>query len=353
MERGHAPILYSPALGELAEEIRLATIPVVDDLEVVAKRPDVIHGHHHLETMTALLRFPGVPAIWVCHDWYRQSDAPPKFPRIRRYVAIDETCRDRLVLEHGIPERQVRLMLNFVDMKRFVPRAPLPKRPRRALVFSNYARDNALLGAVRDACRRAGLEVDVMSEGTGSGSASPERILPQYDLVFAKGRSAVEALAVGTPVILYCMRHAGPMVRSEDIERLMPLNFGIRAMTPPLAPQALGAALEREIARYDAADAAEASRRVRLAADRQSAIDQLVALYEEVIAEQAEEGSDPDADGRAAATYLRTLAMNWQAQRDAIARSVSVRVGRRLATLPLIGPVSLRVAKALGRSRNR
>jgi hypothetical protein len=347
--RGHSPVLYSPVLGELAREVRLSTIPIVDDLALVGKAPDVIHGHHHMETMTALLRFPDVPAIWVCHDWYRDSDAPPRFPRIRRYVAIDETCRDRLVLEHGIADEQVRLLSNWVDLKRFAARGPLPERPRRALVFSNYAEENALLGAVREACRRAGLQLDVMGEGTRSGSASPEQVLPQYDLVFAKGRSAVEALAVGTPVILYCMRHAGPMVRSAEIERLLPLNFGIRAMTPPLPPDALSAALEKEIARYDPADTAEASRRVRLAADRETAIDRLVALYQEVIAEQAETRSDPEAEGRAAAAYLRDLGLDWQRQRDAIAGSLSVRLGQRLGSLPVIGSLGLRAARALGK----
>jgi hypothetical protein len=214
-------------------------------------------------------------------------------------------------------------------------------------VFSNYATDNALLGAVREACSQAGIELDVMSEGTGSGSASPEQVLPKYDLVFAKGRSAVEALAVGTPVILYCMRHAGPMVRSEAIERLLPLNFGIRAMTPPLPPHALRSALEREIARYDPADATAAARLIRILADRQPAIDQLVALYEEVIAEQAECGSDLEAEGRAAAAYLRGTALSWQQQREAIGRSPSVRAGQWLASLPILGPIGSKLANAI------
>src|SRR5215470_13196513 len=66
---GHSPIVYSPVLGAVATEIRAATVPVVDDLDAIGVAPDVIHGHHHLETLSALLRFPGVPAIFVCHGW--------------------------------------------------------------------------------------------------------------------------------------------------------------------------------------------------------------------------------------------------------------------------------------------
>src|SRR5437660_11738141 len=136
---GHTPIAYSTHLGEVARELRAATVPVIDDLNALATPPNLIHGHHHLDTMTALLHFPGVPAISFCHGWLPWEEAPPRFPRILRYVAVDHTCRDRLVLEHAIPENRIRVLLNFVDLERFRPRGPLPERPERALVFSNYA----------------------------------------------------------------------------------------------------------------------------------------------------------------------------------------------------------------------
>ena len=62
-KRGHVPIIYSPILGELAQKLRLKTIPVVDNLNAIGVFPDLIHGHHQMETMAALLHFPGVPAI--------------------------------------------------------------------------------------------------------------------------------------------------------------------------------------------------------------------------------------------------------------------------------------------------
>ncbi|HYX23518.1 MAG TPA: glycosyltransferase [Thermoanaerobaculia bacterium] len=94
---GHSPVVYSPRLGPLAAELRAATLPVVDDLAAVAEPPDVIHGQHHLPAMTALLHFPGVPALFVSHGWVPWEEAPPRFPRILRYVAVDYTTRERLV----------------------------------------------------------------------------------------------------------------------------------------------------------------------------------------------------------------------------------------------------------------
>src|SRR5262245_40610272 len=83
LARGHEPIAYAPVLGRLAAQLRAATIPVVDDLTDVTAVPDVIHGHHNHEIMTALLHFPGVPAVRVCHGWF--DERPQQFPRIRRF----------------------------------------------------------------------------------------------------------------------------------------------------------------------------------------------------------------------------------------------------------------------------
>src|SRR5688572_6673820 len=84
--RGHEPIAYSPLLGAVAEDLRAATVPVTNDLGTIRLRPDIIHGQHHLETMTALTHFPGVPAINVCHGWIPWQEIPLQHPRIGRYV---------------------------------------------------------------------------------------------------------------------------------------------------------------------------------------------------------------------------------------------------------------------------
>jgi len=301
LRRGHAPMVYTPDPGVVADEIRAATVPVVDDLSRLGVRPDVIHGHHHQPTLAALLQFPGVPALFVSHDWSSWNDEPPRFPRILRYVAVDATNRDRLIVESSIPEERVRVLLNWVDLERFRPRGPLPERPRRALVFSNYARGVTTLPAIHEACRRAGLELDVVGEGSGRLLARPEEVLGEYDLVFAKARAALEALAVGAAVVLCDVRGLGPLVTSAELDPLRHLNLGVRALRDPVTPDGL----LREIQRYDARDAAEVSRRVRETAGMEPALDQLVDLYSEVIAEGERLAPwDPVEESRAVAAYL-------------------------------------------------
>jgi Glycosyltransferase Family 4 len=311
LKRGHTPVAYSTLLGTVAEEIRTATVPVINHLDALATPPDLIHGHHHLETMMALLHFPDVPAIYFCHGWVPWEELPPKFPRILRYVAVDETCRDRLLYEHAIPEERVRVIYNFVDLYRFKPRRPLPEKPRRALVFSNNATENGNLGAVRQACVTANIQLDVIGRDAGNPTDRPEELLPRYDLVFAKGRSALEALSVGTAVVLSDAAGVGPMVTTANMEALRPLNFGIRTLQNPINSESF----IREIARYDARDATEVSLWVRRIASMDNTLDQLVALYEEVLKEhRTNQPADLAAELRVASKYLRQWVPNLTSQ---------------------------------------
>lgn len=343
LERGHSPVVHSPSLGALARELRRESVPVVNDLAAVASPPDVIHGQQRNETMLALLHFPDAPAVYFCHDWYSPADSPPRFPRVLRYVAVDLACRDKLVLEHAVPEERVRVVPSFVDLNLFKPRAPLPERPRRALLFCNYAQDDERLRAVRAACERAGLALDVRGEGAGEVAARPAEMLGAYDIVLAKGRAALEALAVGAAVVVYFGPRVGPLVTSEEVDGLLRVNFGIRAMGPRLNPEALGQAVARELARYDAADAAAVSRRVRETAGLEPAVDEIVKVYEEAVAElRAAGGPDFRAEERAAAEYIRMLRAEWSSDPAWRART-------RIMKAPLLGRLARRLARMADR----
>jgi Glycosyltransferase Family 4 len=278
-DRGEEVTAYAPETGDVARDLRAAGVRVTEDLTSLNDRFDIIHGQHHLETMTALLRLPETPAIYFCHGSTHWQEAAPKFPRILRYVAVDEACRDRLMLQHAIPPDQIRLILNFVDLGRFKPRAPLPDRPRRALIFSNQASENNYAGVVRTACQQTGMSLDVVGFSAGTVCADPEEMLRPYDIVFAKGRAALEALAVGAAVIVCDAAGLGPMVTAENVSRLRPLNFGIRLLRNELTVDAISA----EIARYDPGDATDVSSLIRNTAGRDMVVDQLLALYREVI----------------------------------------------------------------------
>ena len=346
LERGHTPVVYSTKLGDFAEEMRKQTIPVVADLCALATPPDVIHGQQSPETMTALLQFPDTPAVFFYHDNLDLKSVPPNFPRILRYVAVDHTCRDRLLCEHAIPEERVHVLLNSVDLKLFTPRAPLPPKPRRALLFSNYASQH--LAAVQAACARTNLTLDVIGADVGRPCAQPEAVLGDYDIVFAKARCALEALAVGAAVVLCDFRGVGPMVTSDELARLRALNFGHRTLRAPIEPETI----VREIMRYDPQDAAKVARAIRATAGREQMVDEIVALYREVLDEHAA-AAPPDraAERRAVAAYLRQLTISMQVEQErfeqAVDNSTTMRLQRRLRRVPVLGTFARALARKL------
>lgn len=279
---GHQPMLYSRTLGDIAREIRARGIPVVSDLHCLLDAPDIIHGNHHIEMMEALLTFRDCPGLFVCHDRTAVWSAPPRIGRIRRYVAVDHNCLERLTDEYGLPAHQTHVIFNAVDMERFVQRSRLPTHPRRALVFSNYAGENTHLEALRDACATENIELDVIGAGVGRSIAHPEDSLGDYDVVFAKARCAIEAMACGTAVVLCDANGLGPLVSVSNVEQLRLWNFGRRLLREPLDPEVV----IRQLRRYDADDAWSVSQYIRHHASLPISVGQYLQLYTEILSEE-------------------------------------------------------------------
>ena len=278
--RGHTPLVYTPQPGPLAEDLARRGVEVRGSLADFSAPPDIVHGQHTVPTISALRRFPGVPA----------SLRVPRRDGARGYAAhfpahlAPRGRRSQLPRARGEGGGAARPDSRRVQLGGPLPLHPrpaLPARPSRALLFSNYADERTHLRAVREACARACLPLDVVGLGVGTATAAPEAIIGDYDLVFAKARCALEAMAVGTAVILCDFRGTGEMVTSADVSHFQRWNFGARLLRRPLDPQVI---LD-EIRRYDAADAAEVSRRIRASAGLDAQVDQLVALYREVLAE--------------------------------------------------------------------
>jgi hypothetical protein len=297
---GHKPVVYSPRLGAVAKEIRARAIPVVDTLDALVEPPDLIHGQHHLETMTALWHFPDTPALYVSHGYFPWQEAPPLFPRILQYVVVGVFGRERLVREFGIDPERVAIVPNFVDLERFHQRSEFSDRPRRALLFGNWATE-AYRDAVLAACASRAITLDVAGLNLGPVTDCPEMLLHQYDLVFAVGRSALEAMATGAAVILASPFGLGPLVTTGNFGRLRSINFAIRALTQRCDPLLIGA----EIDRYDPAETLLVSEKVRQAAGLDGAADTMVALYEDVLTRWRATPRDRAAEERATSEYLR------------------------------------------------
>jgi Glycosyltransferase Family 4 len=179
LRRGHRPIVYSPTIGKIGKEIEARGIPVIDDLRRLAEPPDIIHGQHFIPTSEALISFPMVPAIYVCHAWDYWVEQPPKFPQIRLYGAVSEAVRDRLVHTEGIPPQKVEVFFNSIDLERIPARThAINHRPRRALCFTA---GKSHLPLLRKACDDLQVQLDLLGGCGERFTSHPERELVEYD----------------------------------------------------------------------------------------------------------------------------------------------------------------------------
>lgn len=292
---GHEPLIFAPALGPQAERMRARGHIVVDRLANLPSRPDVMHLQHVTPALMALAAFPDVPAVFTSHSAVVEIEAPRPHPQITRFVAVDDFCRAR-ALKRNIPPGRISVILNAVDMARFLPREPLPARPKTALMLTKTWEQQEL---VRKACARAGLALDELGPATGEVSDQLEKVLPRYDIVFATARMALEAAVVGSAVVVADGRGFAGMLRSDNLDAWRRLNFGIGLLTAPVTSAALDAA----IAAYDAADAAKVCARLRATASS----DDYAAAYLEIYAQAIAEGTPQDASQAATADWLEDL----------------------------------------------
>ena len=328
--RGHQVAAYASQVGEVADEMQASGhVTVMDTLDAAPWIPDVIHAQHHLEAMTALLRFPDVPAIYVRHGYRPWQETPPLHPRIMRYFAVEEECLRQTIEVQGIPRDRAELLLNFVDTERFRQRNVLPAAPHRAVVFSNYAREEVHLAPLREVCSRLGIALDAIGAGAGNPVQCPEAVLGDYDLVFAAGRSALEAMAVGCAVVLLCEPPGcGPMVSMENLARLRRLNFGSKSMTDPLVPERV----ERHVARYNATDARQVSDFIRRDASLETYLGRLEDIYSAALESFRHSEISPEDEARAEAAYLREQSLRIKDRED---EAATLRIAYEAANLAL------------------
>jgi hypothetical protein len=158
-------------------------------------------------------------------------------------------------------------------------------------VFSNYAGEHNYVPAVRAACARMGIELDVVGAAAGTSASRPEEMLAGYDLVFAKARAAIEAMAVGCAVIVADQHGLAGMATHAQLPTWRRWNFGRGLLTTAHDVDAICAAIDH----YDADDAAHCREYARTHWSLDAMVDALIAEYDAVYA-----GWDPaDADPRA------------------------------------------------------
>ena len=289
-ERGHEVACLTtkdhPIDSGVGRELTKRGIVVAQEPADIPWVPEIIHGHHRDPTRLAIEAWPRSPALFFVHDARAPADEPLVAPSIVHHLAIDHLCARRLT---GLPPERCHVVYNAVDTTRFVVTRRRPRRrPRRALLFMGHAPDYGFVRVVKRACRDRRLSLERMMLA-GREQQEPEKHLGRFDLCFARGRSAMEAMASGLGVICCGSEGLGPLVTPENFEEARRYNFGRGLLSEPHTIEGVHARLDG----WRRDEVAAVTERLRSECSLPGLVETLEALYEQALGEGLELESIP------------------------------------------------------------
>lgn len=283
--RGHKVAVYCPRPGRLAKLITPSGIPVKDKLDDLPWRPDVIHGQHHLPAMAALAKFSGVPMVYCWHGARPWVEQVPRHDRIRAYVVTSQRLAPRLASERDIPIERVVVIPNFVDCERFSFVRKVSSRPTRAVLYGQGGFYPEELKTLEDACDANGLSLAKVGYAFNNPRPRPEYFLPDFDVAFAVGRSALEAMAAGCAVIPIVPQLAGHRITKRNLKDWVEANFSPRYFTS--SDRFDREWLASELRTWSQEDIASVTDQVRREFDLPRAIDAFLRTYADAVAQES------------------------------------------------------------------
>lgn len=230
---GCSVAVYSPFLGRAASlyEGRGFTITSSID-EVVAFKPNIISANHIMIAEPLLSQLPpNVAIVNVLHGLLPGLEAP-RGGRLDAAIAVSLHAKAKMHLLKVERWNDIMLLPNFFDPLRF-KNPNKRKRAAKSLLYSSRSLPRHV-----DILRDVLLQYDIALDHVGLNTTPtdmPEELLRKYDLVFAVGRSAIEALASGCRVILWDGGILGPLVTADNFWTCVACNFALTAQVLPYA----------------------------------------------------------------------------------------------------------------------
>lgn len=303
-KRGHSLHLFAPRLGSLAAEIQSLGIPVTNQLKNIPS-VDLIHAQHHLPTMAALCAMPNTPATYLCHGFRPWEERIPLHPRIHAYAATSPQLIPWMQNVCQLTQTDITWLPNFIDTHRFSTIRTPSSKPKKALLFSNRSTPGPAFDAIQSACQQHALQLDTCGIHFNHTTLHPEHLLPHYDVVFATGRSALEAMACGCAVICQSDERLGEYVTPENFASLQLRNFSLPLHAPIFKVTDVSAQLRL----LNPTRTSQITQLVRQQCNLDTYIDQrLLPWYQHAIEKHhSSQPTDPHAESHALANYLTEL----------------------------------------------
>lgn len=233
LAEGHRVTCFSLRLGEVAALLRERGATTVDNARD-ADAPDVVHASHLDAGHLAMAAWPTTPTVFVVHGNGTRAvvERPPLWQDpVQVWIAVSEHVADVMAARDGIAREQIEVVPNFVDLHRFTPLQPARAPVRTVMLHSNH-HDDPLRLSLAEACDKVSATLRIVGGGRRQQDIVSE--INYADAVVGIGRSALEAMACGRPVLLYSAYGGDGPCRPETAERALAWNYsGLATRSEP------------------------------------------------------------------------------------------------------------------------
>ncbi len=197
---GHEVVIYAPELGPYSDHVRRCGIDVMGELRELPAECDVVLAQDTIVAYDMAERYPSAQYVYrVCGDVH-DFQLPPQLKQIVDLIVVLSDRYARVVEGCAIKAHLLRMRVP-VDVDRLSPLGGIRERPRRAVMLGNYPDRYEL---VKEAWERQGIEVVQVGHVEGADeSYDVANAVADVDIVVAKGRAALEAMACGRAVYVY------------------------------------------------------------------------------------------------------------------------------------------------------
>lgn len=197
---GHEVTLAAEELGPVATAAKRDGLDVARLPSELPPACDVGVVQDGIVTAPVVDRYPEAALVHVAHSPMFDHQLPVLVPDVIDIVVVlsDRVAHRIHALALDAPVVRQR---QPIDTEEFAPAGPLPRTPRRALLFGNYLR-GARREALVSAWGRAGIECVKVGD-PDLLQLDVREAIAAADIVVAKGRAALEGMACARAVYLY------------------------------------------------------------------------------------------------------------------------------------------------------
>ncbi len=239
---GHEAVIYSPELGPYAEYARSRGLEVESEPSKLPGECDVLLSQDMLVAYDLAARYPrALHAFRICGDVFDFQLPPLREGVVDLVIGLSDRYA-RLAEGCAINAPVVRLRIS-VDVDLRTPVGGIRNPPRRAVMLGNYG---YRFDWVRSVWGEHGIEVERVGANGSRPSYDVATALAGADIVVAKSRATLEAMACGRAVYVYDVFGGDGWVTPSIYPELEADNFAGLATDRVIGP----AELANDLAEY-------------------------------------------------------------------------------------------------------